>query len=440
VHFFVSSKPNLKYSKENYIRMALGIEYAFLILGGLIIIGYFGELLSRKITVPIALLLLFIGFGLKLTGLVDAQDFVGIQAIFGTLALIVLLFDGGMSLNIYEAVFKSGRSLTVGFMSTIFGTVLVALLFFVVGLNPLIGAIIGAIVGGIDTGITLSITKSMTIPEKVKNFLTIESSSNDVLSIILALVLTQALIFGALDVQVLAQGIVGKFAIGIFVGLIVGIASTLSLARIEQGYNYMVTLAIVLLLFSVTEFLNGSGAIAVLVFGIILGNESVVRGLIHSREVKSYPIVQQFQAEVSFFIRTFFFVFLGIIVTLGSLTNFAIALAIMALLYFIRYVIVHFATLNTDLSKYKRMLIAINPRGLTTAVLATYPLILIENAINTNPSPALESISSQISILSEIAFYLIVVSVILTSILLPLSNNIKEPVADSEKTLYEVKI
>ena len=420
--------------------MVLSVEYAFLILGGLIFIGYFGELLSRRFTVPVALLLLFIGFGLKMAGITDAQDFVGIQGIFGTLALIVLLFDGGMSLNIYEAVFKSGRSLTVGFTTTIFASILTALLFFVIGLNALIGAIIGAIVGGIDTGITLSITRSMTIPEKVKNFLTIESSSNDVLSIILALLLTQALIMGAIDVQVLAQGIVGKFAIGIFVGLMVGIASTLLLAHIEKGYNYMVTLAIVLLLFAVTEFLNGSGAIAVLVFGIILGNETVVRGLIHSREVKSYPIVQQFQAEVSFFIRTFFFVFLGIMVTVGNITNFGIALAIMALLYFIRYVVVHFATLNTELSKYKRMLIAINPRGLATAVLATYPIVLIQAAISTNPTPELASISAQITILSEIAFYLIVVSVILTTILLPLSNHIKEKKLDAETLLKEVRI
>ena len=156
--------------------------------------------------------------------------------------------------------------------------------------------------------------------------------------------------------------------------------------------------------------------------------------------MKSYPIVQQFQAEVSFFIRTFFFVFLGIMVTIGNIGNFAIALVIMALLYAIRYVVVHFATLNTDLARYKRMLIAINPRGLATAVLATYPLVLIQNAINTNPTPELASISAQITILSEIAFYLIVVSVILTTILLPLSNHIKEKNLDAETLLKEMRL
>ena len=98
--------------------MAIGIETVFLILGGLIFIGYFGEHLSRRLTIPVAFLLLLIGFGLRFSGIVDAQDFLGIQGIFGTLALIVLLFDGGLSLNLYDAVFKSGRSLFAGFFTT----------------------------------------------------------------------------------------------------------------------------------------------------------------------------------------------------------------------------------------------------------------------------------------------------------------------------------
>src|SRR3989344_230754 len=406
--------------------MAIGIETVFLILGGLIFIGYFGEHLSRRLTIPVAFLLLLIGFGLRFSGIVDAQDFLGIQGIFGTLALIVLLFDGGLSLNLYDAVFKSGRSLFAGFFTTVLATIITAGFFLMIGLDPIIGAIIGAIVGGIDTGITLSLMHSMTFPEKVKNFLTIESSSNDVISIILAIVLTQALILGAINPAFIAQEIVGKFAIGIFIGILVGVASILTLAKIEQGYNYMITLAIVLLLYSTTEFLNGSGAIAVLVFGIVLGNETSIRRAIHSKEVESYPMIKEFQSEVSFFIRTFFFVFLGIVVTIGNTNSLIISAILMIILYLIRYIVIHIATVNSEMEIHKKMLVAINPRGLATAVLATYPLIVVQNEIAANPDFPAAEIIAKLGILPEVAFYLIILSVIFTTILLPISKGMEK--------------
>ncbi|HZX33805.1 MAG TPA: cation:proton antiporter, partial [archaeon] len=336
--------------------MAITVEIAFLILGGIIVIGYFGELLSKRFAIPTALLLLVMGYGLKLTGFVDVGDFIGIQDLFGSLALIVLLFDGGMSLNIMEVLFKSGKVLVVGLLITVFSMIGAAALFYAFGFDPLIGAILGAIAGGIGSSTTISIAKSISIPEEIRNFLTLESSITDIFSIILALVLTQALISGILDIQVIAQGIVGKFAIGIFIGLITGIAAMLALSRIEKGYNYMVTFAMVLLLYSVAEFLNGSGAIAVLAFGLVIGNETLIRKIIHSQEVEGNPLIQQFQKEISFFIRTFFFVFLGIVVTLGNAKNFALAFMAMVMLYIIRYAVIKYATANSPHSKYRNIL------------------------------------------------------------------------------------
>jgi len=191
----------------------LTVETVLLIFGGLIFIGYFGELLSKRFSIPSALLLLAIGFAFKVTGFVDVEAFIGLQDIFGTLALTILLFDGGLSLNMYEVVFKSGRVLFVGFAITTLSMIGAALLFMLMGLNPLIGAILGAIAGGLGSSTTISIVKGLSIPSEIKNFLTLESSITDVFSIILAIVFTQALVSGAFDLQLISQGIVGKFAI-----------------------------------------------------------------------------------------------------------------------------------------------------------------------------------------------------------------------------------
>src|SRR3989339_1842037 len=126
-------------------------ESSFLIFGSILIIGYLGELLSKIFAVPSALLLLLIGFSLRLSGYVDVSALVSIQDLFGSLALIVLLFDGGLSLNLYEIVFKSGRVLSNAILTTSLGIAGCVLLFSLLGFNPIMGAILGAIAGGIGS-------------------------------------------------------------------------------------------------------------------------------------------------------------------------------------------------------------------------------------------------------------------------------------------------
>ena len=402
------------------------VETILVILGGLIFIGYFGELLSRKFSVPSALLLLGIGFALRLTGYADPAAFMGFQDIFATLALVILLFDGGLSMNVFEVLFKSGRVVVVGLLITILAMIGAAWLFMLMGINPIIGAILGAIAGGIGSSTTISMTKGLSMPDSVKNFLTLESSITDVFSIILAIVFTQALISGSLDFQFISQGIAGRFAIGVFTGLVAGVAATTVLSRIEKGYNYVVTLAIVLMLFSVTDFLAGSGAIAVLTFGLMIGNEATVRKIINPGSNLSYPVIQDLQAEISFFVRTFFFVFLGIVVAIGNVNNFIIALGLMVLLYVIRYVVIYITTAKTQFFEYRNVLSAINPRGLATAALAAYPLIVVQNILKGDPSSPVALLVPQLSALSEIAFYLIILSIVFTTILVPLANRKKK--------------
>lgn len=257
--------------------MAISVETAFLIFGGILFIGYFGEIVSKRFSVPSALLLLLIGFMLKLGGYVDSDSITSIQALFSALALIVLLFDGGLTLHLQTVLFKSGRVLAMAIICTILALMVSYLLFTALGLNPFVGAILGAIAGGIGSAITISMLNSLNLSEKIKNFLTLESSITDVFSIILAIVLTDALISGNIELQTIGQGIAARFSVGLIIGAIAGFISITTLSKIQKGYSYMLTFAIVLILYAITEFLAGSGAIAVLVFGILFGNEALIR-------------------------------------------------------------------------------------------------------------------------------------------------------------------
>ncbi|MEW5996975.1 MAG: cation:proton antiporter [Candidatus Micrarchaeota archaeon] len=414
--------------------MAVSVETAFLIFGGIIFIGYLGDLLSKRFAVPNVLLLLAIGYLLRLSGYADAPSLSGIQGLFGSLALVMLLFDGGLSLNIYNVLLKGGRVLLNSALITLLGILGSALFFLILGFDPLIGAILGAVAGGIGSTTTISLIRSLPLPGSIRTFLTLESSITDIFSIILALVLTQALVSGSLNLLTVGQGIAAKFSVGIISGFIAGLLSLAALSRIEKGYNYMITFAIVLMLYSMTEFLNGSGAIAVLMFGIVFGNEVAIKRLFRMGHEEHRPLVMQFQTEISFFIRTFFFVFLGIVVGLGSLANFLIGAGYMLFLCLIRHLSLSFSMRgDEELSAYKSLLTAVNPRGLATAVLATYPLLVVQDALASAPDARLSLLLPQLASLPEISFYVIVLSVILTTVLVPLAmrkNHKKEESLD----------
>jgi cell volume regulation protein A len=187
--------------------MAAPLESVFLIFGGIIIIGYLGELVSKRFSLPSALLLLVIGQALRLSGYADVAALSSIQEIFGTLALVVLLFDGGLSLNLQAILFRSGRVLLSGALITLLSIIACSFFFaYFVGVDPLIGAIFGALAGGIGSATTISILRGLSLPKAIDTFLTLESSITDVFSIILTIVFTGALISGSLDVQFLVQG------------------------------------------------------------------------------------------------------------------------------------------------------------------------------------------------------------------------------------------
>ncbi|MEM4366820.1 MAG: cation:proton antiporter [Candidatus Anstonellales archaeon] len=400
--------------------VALSVDMLFLMLGGIVFIGYLGELIAKRFSIPSILLLLLVGYGLKAAGYVEPSSIIGMQEFFSILALVILLFDGGLSLDLDLVMFKSGRVLL---MSTIIMALSIiscaVLLNYLLGISLIAGGILGAIIGGTGATVTISMLRGLKVPSEVSQFLTLESSITDVFSIIIVIVLTQALISGSIDVQSILQGVASKFSIGIFLGLIIGILSFILLDHIEKGYNYMITFALVLLLYTFVEFLSGSGAISVLAFGLVFGNEQLIRRAFRIENSGNRFTFTEFQSEVSFLVRTFFFVFLGAIVSVSLSFEFYLSIGLVALLLIIRYASALVSTMGSQLADYKSIITAIGPRGLATAVLATYPMMKIGQAIPQGGTDHLTSIASEVASFPEISLYIIVMSIVASTFLVP---------------------
>jgi cell volume regulation protein A len=144
------------------------------------------------------------------------------------------------------------------------------------------------------------------------------------------------------------------------------------------SFSYMLTLAIVLLAYASSESLGGSGALSALLFGLILGNEIDIFRLFRQKiylAADKYVDegLKRFESEIAFFIRTFFFVFLGLIFVVNDIGFVILGVIFAVILLLVRFGAVFLATMKSDIKNERTIMSVILTRGLAAAVLATLP-------------------------------------------------------------------
>jgi len=237
--------------------------------------------------------------------------------------------------------------------------------------------LLGMMLGGISSDVIIPLTKKLTMNPETSLDLTLESAISDVFSIVGTITLLNLIALDSFSFGFAVRRIVNSFAVAIFIGTVFG----LFWVKIQDELNkfeksYMVTIAAVLLLYSFVEYMESNGAIACLAFGIILGNSHKIFSLFEKeKEYNVDPSEKFFFAEISFFVKTFFFVYLGIILSFTSIGYVALGFLLSLLLYFIRplaYAIVY--RKKPFEPKDRAFMEVITPKGLAAAVLAQFPL------------------------------------------------------------------
>jgi cell volume regulation protein A len=205
--------------------------------------------------------------------------------------------------------------------------------------------------------------------------LDLESIFTDPVDVVLTIALIQIYI-STLPFYSIVGNIVSAFSVGAVIGFIAGIIWLLLLNKLKNSFDYMLTLAILLLIYTFVESINGSGAIAALIFGIVLGSGKIFsRALKFKKSSSISPSLKRFHEEITFFVRSFFFVAMGIIVSINS--NFLLqGIVITAVIALTRIVAIALCTHKMNLNPLEINLMRITiPQGLATAVMAYMPLI-----------------------------------------------------------------
>ena len=356
----------------------------FALLGGLLVLAFISNRLFRYTRIPTVVVLIATGLLLgPALGWVDAARFEGVTQAFGTLALILILFEGGLELDIRDTVrhFPGGLLLAIlGYgLTLVFVTLVIQWSMDV----PIRSALLmAAVVSCTSAAIVLPVLRQIGIRGTAQITLLIEASLGDVLAVLTVETLLEFYAFGGSGAGEFVGALLSEVTVSILLAIVAGIAwSRLLPILAEQRFWQVLTFAAVLLVYAGGEALHGSGLIAVLGFGLTLANISGI----DQQLLETTPVVEAslpehhqqmltFHSELAFLVRTFFFVLLGVVVKLAGLADhFFTIVGVLGAVLVARYLAVLASRWSFRAIKSggeRELIFWLFPRGLITAVLA----------------------------------------------------------------------
>jgi cell volume regulation protein A len=344
-----------------------------LIAGGLLAAGILGALLADKVRVPG--LLLFLGLGM----LAGSQGIGGIDfnntelaRTLGTIALILILFEGGLTAGWSEIRPVLGTAASLATLGTIVTALLAGLAAkLIFDISTLEGLIVGSAIAATDSAAIFAVLRRSTLEKRLARSLEGESGMNDPVALLLVIGFIEWIQEPGFGLADMAGLLALKLAVGIAVGWLIGrlAVAALNATRLPTDGIYPVaTIAIAALAYGVAEVAHGSGLLAVYLTALALGGASI----------PARRTVVAFHEGLGWVAQIALFILLGLLVFPSRLDDIALkGLALSAVLILVArpiatFLATTFAPLNV---REKAMLGWAGLRGATPIWLATFPVV-----------------------------------------------------------------
>jgi cell volume regulation protein A len=285
-----------------------------------------------------------------------------------TVALVIVLFDGGMQIGLDNFITEIGATLWLGVVGTVVTAGAMAVLAHeIAGFGWRLALLLGTAVAPTDPAVVFSVLGRREIGGRAGVLLQGESGANDPVGIALMLALLGATgTAGSITLHVLVT-----FAVEMLVGGAIGYFGARLLLIVmrrfplpSEGLYSPRVLAWVLAIYGVTAVLHGSGFLAVFVAGIVIGDEPAP----YKREI------QRFHGSLASLAEIVAFIMLGLTIQLrdvakGSAWSDGLLLAVLLVL-FVRPVLVGLVTWRIRLGRRERLFL------LWTGLKGAVPILL----------------------------------------------------------------
>ncbi|MCL5788521.1 MAG: cation:proton antiporter [Candidatus Marsarchaeota archaeon] len=389
-------------------------------VGGVILLGSLAEIAFIRYGLPesvgLMLLGMFMGPVLHIVPSSDISIFEELAPVFGSVALIVIVFGGGIRLDLksLRGAGKAGSALAV--LDTALTMAFVTPFAYLVLHWPLaISALFGALLGETTAAIVIPVSQGLKLDRTAVDILTFNSTINSITCILAFYLVLETILHPGLsgtyvDALLYASRLLG---LGLLIGIIAGVGWVFLLDKARRVSFYRATLGLVFVIYAFTDAVGSSAVLAVLVFSIIVGNYWVYLTE-HEYEFPGGPAelgeqltgVAFLDKEITFIVKVFFYVFIGLLVQL-TLYSALMGLAVSFLLLIPRGAGVLLVSRgNEQISDHIGVFLSMYPRGLTVSVLAG---ILLNSLV----SPPLEVYAEHIF---SLAFMVILFTTIISGV------------------------
>jgi cell volume regulation protein A len=287
----------------------------------------------------------------NVSGVIDKTLFIELAPFMSVLALSIILFEAGINANIRlfgETLGKATVLSTLTILSSIVAVgMILSIIFLPLEFDLLQGMLLGAMVGGTSTvavyGILKSTYRTREDQSSAQVLLTLESVISDPICIILSITLIKMIMQPDILFIDGIRDIMYVFISSFFVGLFLGIIWANIISRLRGPYTYMITLAVLFSCYIGAERIlgEGAGAMTALTFGLAIVNYNylMMRLGLNWRISLNTIHLKELHDEITFLIKSFFFVYIGIISSFSVKYTF-LGLGISIVMVFLRFLIV----------------------------------------------------------------------------------------------------
>jgi cell volume regulation protein A len=347
-----------------------------LLLGSLLVLaGILSSVLALRFGAPLLLIFLVIGLlaGESGPGGIHFND-VGLTYAVGSLALALILFDGGLRTRL--ATFRSvlapaGTLATVGVLLT--AALVAPVAHYILGVSWTGGLLVGAVIASTDAAAVFFLinTRGLRLRTRISATLEVESGANDPFAIFLTIVLVEILLVGNKPWVSLIVDLLRESVLGTIIGLLGGriLSYGLNRLRLAQGLSAPFVAVGALVIFAFANSIHASGYLAVYLAGLVVGNQ----------KIRAHNSVVIFLDAITWLAQIAMFVLLGLLAWPARLPHSVFgALAVALMLMLVARPVAVFVCLYWFRFDWREMLFIswVGLRGAVSIFLASIPMLV----------------------------------------------------------------